>query len=155
MHYTAKPFEFDPTRRYDQVGHYAGGKPSGFWLSVEGENCWRSWCEDEAWSLDGLKHVSEVMLSPEANILKIDSVEKLDTFSDKYGNGGDSVVDLRYIDWPKVKQEYDGIIIAPYQWERRHSLMWYYGWDCASGVIWNLSAVASVAAIDRRSENGL
>jgi len=37
-----------------------------------------------------------------------------------------------------VSKEYDGIEIAPYQWDARLSLIWYYGWDVASGCIWNL-----------------
>ena len=46
--------------------------------------------------------------------------------------------------WDDVVRQYDGLIIAPYQWAKRCDYSWYYGWDCASGVIWNLRAVASV-----------
>ena len=42
------------------------------------------------------------------------------------------------INWVEVSEMYDGVEISPYQWKRRLAInfMWYYGWDCASGVIW-------------------
>lgn len=148
LHYTARPFEFDPARRYEQVGHYAGWKPAGFWLSVDGgDDCWRSWCEGEAWGLERLAHASEVTLKPSANVLVIDTPEKLDAFDMLYGDGDRH--SLRSIDWPRVKRVHDGVIIAPYHWSRRLDLMWYYGWDCASGVIWNLPAIAEVKACEK------
>jgi hypothetical protein len=49
-----------------------------------------------------------------------------------------------YIDWLRVAQKSAGIIIAPYIWERRLHLPWYYGWDCASGCVWDAAAVLSV-----------
>ena len=42
------------------------------------------------------------------------------------------------IDWKKVASKYDGIEIVPYQPKARMNLLWYYGWDIASGCIWNL-----------------
>lgn len=52
------------------------------------------------------------------------------------------------IDWQKVSRQYDGIIIAPYQWEHRLSSDWYYPWDCASGCIWNGKAIQTIVPID-------
>jgi hypothetical protein len=50
------------------------------------------------------------------------------------------------IEWRKVAERFDGIIIAPYIWQRRLDLesSWYYSWDCASGCIWNASAVREI-----------
>jgi hypothetical protein len=47
-----------------------------------------------------------------------------------------------YIDWEKVQADgYFGMEISPYLWSRRlDGGMWYYGWDCASGVIWDKRA---------------
>jgi hypothetical protein len=139
LHYSAEPFQFDRDRKYDDKH---GFKPGGLWLSVEGDDDWRSWCEGEQWGLGGLKHVVEVTLKPDANVLVIDTPEKLEAFNARFG--GSDPYDLRSIKWGQVKALYDGMIIAPYQWQHRLGLMWYYGWDCASGVIWNLSAVATV-----------
>jgi len=137
FHYSARPFRFNRRRRYER-DHW---KPHGLWLSVEGENDWRAWCEGENWGIDKLKNVSEVVLAPDANVLIVDTLAKLDAFNTLYGSDNDRSYSIA---WEKVKAMHDGIIIAPYQWERRYSFMWYYGWDCASGVIWNLPAIANV-----------
>ena len=139
LRYSAEPFEFNPKKRYraNRNGAERDHKPEGFWLSVDED--WKRWCEGEEWGLDGLAHVTEFRLKPDAKILHIDSVKGLDEFTKRYGV--QDVHELRSIDWRPVKEAYDGIIIAPYQWERRLSLMWYYTWDCASAVIWNLDAI--------------
>lgn len=41
------------------------------------------------------------------------------------------------MDWPAVQKRYAGLVVAPYLHERRH-VRWYYGWDVASGVLWDL-----------------
>jgi hypothetical protein len=49
------------------------------------------------------------------------------------------------IDWQRVAEQHQGIIITPYQWECRYSIDWYYIWDCASGCIWDPDAIESIA----------
>lgn len=144
LHYSAEPFTFDPTRTYPPRDHF---KPTGLWLSVEGDDDWRAWCEGENFSLPSLKYVSEVTLKPGHNVLVVDTLEALDAFNARFGVADPLAV--RGIRWDEVRALYDGLIIAPYRWERRLDLMWYYGWDCASGVIWNASAIESVARADR------
>jgi len=84
-----------------------------------------------------------------ANIPLIDTLEKMDTFNKQYSENTNRCMDIL---WGDLKQKYDGLIIAPYQWERRLDLMWYYSWDCASGVIWNLDAVDTVTALCSQPE---
>lgn len=148
LHYSAKPFQFDSNRKYPADDHW---KPSGLWLSVEGDNDWQEWCEEEGFALDNLKCVVEVRIKPDANVLLIDTVTKLGAFHARFCRAEND-----FLAWNKVKAVYDGLIIVPYQWERRLTIMWYYGWDCASGVIWNLSAIANVTRsfpVERRGEN--
>jgi hypothetical protein len=74
---------------------------------------------------------------------------------------------MRRIDWPKVSERYDGVVIAPYVWSLRmgdYEMIegrmrktpdsaisdWYYPWDCASGCIWKASAIK---AFDLIKEN--
>jgi hypothetical protein len=76
-------------------------------------------------------------------VLKISSLEMLDAFDRNYRAnersevfGGFTFHDYD-IDWERLAKEYDGVEIAPYQWQRRLSdQRWYYSWDCASGCIW-------------------
>jgi hypothetical protein len=147
LHYSAEPFVFDPERKYEEANY--GFKPVGLWLSVEGDDDWRSWCEGEQFNLESMKHVSEVILKSDANVLLIDTVEALDAFNSRYGK---EVHGMRSIDWSAVKAAYDGLVIAPYHWSRRHDFIWYYGWDCASGVIWNMRAIEKVDSSSTSAE---
>lgn len=149
MHYTSEPLEFDPSRTYQQYAPNTFGKPVGFWVSVLGEDDWATFVTGNMNS-DRLTHAQRVTLSTEANVLRINSAYELDVFAKH--NAVETDYERRYprllnrwpIDWRAVAEKYDGIIIAPYQWSRRMSCDWYYGWDCASGCIWNLGAIASV-----------
>lgn len=140
LHYSDKPVTFNPSHVYaGQRGGFM--KPSGLWVSVEGECDWPWWCRGEDFHLDGLAHAYEVELSPAASVLRIESIEEFDEFHRAYCVPRTPSENPR---WEEVASLWDGIVIAPYQWDRRMSLetLWYYGWDCSSGVIWNLRAVA-------------
>lgn len=133
-----------------QLYHYA--KPQGFWISVEDdlEQGWNAWCKSENYCVDHLKYEHEVQLKPDCNILyciteqQVFDLSRQFPFKSKYYN------EIKYVDWIKVKEKYQGIIIAPYQWQCRWALetSWYYGWDCASGCIWDLNAVESIKLIN-------
>ncbi len=96
-----------------------------------------------------------MVLVANANILRCR--DKLDVLclTERYG------IDVpRYswaskaVDWTRIASEYQGIIIAPYVWECRlnDSCNWYYGWDCASGCIWDAAAVALIEPLQQREE---
>jgi hypothetical protein len=139
----------EPLAAIDPAWDYSGGrtrldKPTGFWVSVEGNgDGWADWCRDEQFGVERLAHEHEVTLAPDARILRITTPEGIDALTKQYGTG-------RYggheIDWPRVAQEYQGILISPYQWSRRlaEGCSWYYSWDCASGCIWDLNAIAAI-----------
>jgi hypothetical protein len=142
-HYAGAPLELDRERVYPQDG--GDLKPRGFWVSVLGPDDWPSWCRSEDWGLGRLTVEHEVTLAAEANVRLITSHDEFDAFHDEFAIGLVPGSPLRYIDWERVTSLYDGIIIAPYLWNRRlGDAAWYYGWDCASGCIWNLSAIESI-----------
>ena len=118
----------------------AGDKPHGFWYEVDGS--WRDWCSSEQpdWLED--MHLHEVTLGDE-RILTVSNLADFAAFSKKYAtsSGLHWAREDQYIDWQQVVQEYDGIEIAPYFWERRMDCSWYYSWDVASGVIWRPKGV--------------
>src|ERR1017187_6548996 len=89
-------------------------KPRGLWVSVEGEYNWMSWCQDNEWSLG--KHITEIMLHPDANVLWIKSMPAFDKFHTKYSTNmiAHSSYKRDVIDWTVVAQEYQGVIITPY-----------------------------------------
>ena len=156
MHYADAPLAFDADRTYVQGEPYAFRKPEGLWVSVQGEDDWPSWCSREEYAPNRLRHSHQVRLFRDANILMINSSAELLDFTDAYAVQTDW--ERRWdwkrdnkrqwpIDWRQVAMQYDGIIIAPYQWQCRSAVDWYYGWDCASGCIWNLSAIVSVESM--------
>lgn len=146
-HYHSDPVTLDRTRIYEQSELSTFTKPQGFWVSVVGEDDWPSWCSTEL----TVEHT--VTLASTATVLHIDNADRLGEFHKQYSVQTDH--ERRYIDragenwpidWRAVASDHDGIIIAPYQWSVRHSLSWYWGWDVASGCIWNLEAIESVTA---------
>lgn len=108
-------------------------KPVGFWWGVG--NAWMKWCETEQWRVGGHVYMLDI---DDTRLCRISGYKKFDAFHERfraplYSSGGQY-----YINWPAVAEEWDGIEIAPYLWQRRlgHETRWYYGWDCASGVTW-------------------
>lgn len=153
MHYPrSRPFVFDPDHDYGDRRE-RGDKPTGFWVSVKGETDWREWCLDNDFSSDSLNFPHEVKLKESARILHIDSEDALRRLDDDLPIHPDmarydgSYISRVWVDWHDVIAEYDGIIIAPYIWECRMDIDWYYGWDCASGVIWNIDVIESVEPV--------
>jgi len=147
LHYS-NDFTYNPDATYEQekANRRSGLKPKGFWVSVEGEDDWPHWCTEDnvsPWRASTIEHPYEVTLSADAHILYLTGYSDMQAFENRWGKD-DLVWHDVAIDWHGVAQEYDGIIIAPYQWSCRMDMFWYYTWDVASGCIWNLSAIACV-----------
>lgn len=53
------------------------------------------------------------------------------------------ISNLYDIDWQRIAEKYPGVEIAPYLWKKRHTANWYYNWDCASGVVWDINVIKS------------
>ena len=126
----------------DQVASWTI-KPNGLWISVGDD--WKQWCEGNDLYLHSLKVETEIILKDDANILYLSKGYELDRFSYEF------VVSLKipttmYVDWKRVSERYQGIIIAPYQWDHRinEKSQWYYGWNCACGCIWDANAVGEI-----------
>lgn len=125
-------------------------KPFGLWFSVEIEGLsdgWKEWCEIESFALDALAHQTEIIFKEDARILRISNIDELDEFTKQYNNPNGLLPNRALgIKWDVVAESYQGIIIAPYIWERRLHIdtTWYYGWDCASGCVWDVSAIATL-----------
>ena len=148
LHYSKEPFEFDRTRLYPQssrgVSVYA--KPFGFWFTDDSEECWRSWCQGNEFALDNLTCRSEVEID-ESRVLTLGTSNEVFDFTYRYGRHDDYGYGYRSaINWAEVARDHSGLIITPYQWDCRlnNRTTWYYGWDCASGCIWDAIAILSV-----------
>ncbi len=129
-------------------------KPSGLWLSAEDPSLddpmsWREWCAAEQFGIGEVRH--RVTLAPGANILHLATPEDIDDLGARFPNeAGRELTSLYAIEWRAVAKRYQGIVIAPYQWERRldDKAAWYYPWDCASGCVWDAAAIASIEPVE-------
>jgi hypothetical protein len=144
-------------------------KPRGLWISDEdAELGWLAWCRDEGGAdfMKRCKFVHNVTLKPNAEVLHLKSCSDIDWFTKEFHfleeelpTFGGTVMML-YINWMRVSKVYQGIIITPYQWDCRFDFNcnWYYGWDCASGCIWDAGAVEAVERVadvsKRKIRNG-
>jgi hypothetical protein len=131
LHYSAKPFALD-ARRYEQSKDM---KPCGLWLSVE--DAWAEWCRSSEFRLAALTCVQEVKLDGTLNLKHLRTADEVLAFSDEFCPGEEF---RTYLDWTRIAERWDGLLISPYQGSVRldHRAFWYYGWDCASGCVWNL-----------------
>ena len=115
------------------------GKPKGFWYDVDLD--WIRWLVGEGYENDlgwMRPYLYEVFVD-DSRILQIGDVKGLDDFHGKYAKPiMPELETMARIDWPMVAERWSGVETAPYLWERRLTpgYLWYYGWDCASGVIW-------------------
>jgi hypothetical protein len=152
IHYSSEIITSLEPRQYDQEEKFWQHKPNGLWVSVGEE--WKEWCEAEKFKLDSLKHVYSISMNDNANILHIETVKQIYDFTEKFQLEKTTPLHpFNYTDqlnWNQVKQKYQGIIIAPYQWDCRLSTLssWYYGWDCASGCIWDLTCIKEFKKIN-------
>jgi hypothetical protein len=146
IHHDKNVVLFDPDRIYPITDRFTYFKPNGLWVSDEDNYGWSHWCNSEQWGTQTLNYEHLVELYPDNNILFISTVEDLDKFHEEFktrlGNwAGFGDQRDQWLDWTRVYNLWQGIIITPYFWERRLDYMWYYGWDCASGCIWDLRAI--------------
>lgn len=141
IHYSDEPLTTVRSVRHSdkRAGAY---KTPGLWVSAEGDYDWVWWCKSERWGLDRLVSATEVVLASGANIKHLTNAAEIDDFTETFALDRTPIWH-RGLDWHAIRQEWQGLIIAPYCWERRLAdhTSWYYGWDCASGVIWDAAAV--------------
>jgi hypothetical protein len=155
IHYSAQPLtavqSVDPAAAHQP--HIPPWKPRGLWVSVGDD--WEQWCRGENFQLARLAHRAEIVLHPDAKILRLTNAGQIRLFTRMYALPTDGLPGYRAmmqgIDWPKVGTEWQGIVIAPYCWECRLGLdtFWYYGWDCACGAIWDADAIQELRAPTR------
>lgn len=131
-------------------------KPFGLWYGF-GKN-WLNW---SGRNRDKKEYIHEIEIN-DLNIFKISNDEGLSDFSKKYAATGlssriygtDTDVGIgseffrhSFINWKKVSDEYDGIEINPRMMccnPKGEIIHWYYGWDVASGCVWNSDCFSKV-----------
>ena len=108
-----------------------GTKPTGLWYGID--NSWQEWAAERLpWIYD---HSFELELDL-SRMLIISNEQDFRKFHSQYKTILYSVTEV--IDWPKVALEYGGIETNPYLPSLTSEYIWYYGWDVASGCVWDM-----------------
>lgn len=116
-------------------------KPDGVWYA-----CGFDWLD---WVLSEMPQWAH----PYIYNLKIDKSDfkiirtpgELVKFAKKYVIG--DVSTSMKVNWSRLAENYTGIEICPYQPSLRHEFMFYYGWDIASGCVWDTHTIKAVDEI--------
>ena len=159
-HWASNPVKLHGTS-YPQSGH---PKPNGLWFDVNGS--WKRWCETMQFHLVDLRYRHTVTILDKSRVLFIKNMGEADRFTSEYGHNlsgqiqslqspedmrafeseyghdlfGDILAEFsNYILWSEVAEKYTGIIVDPYFQEKSLTYLWYYGWNCAGGCIWDTS----------------
>ena len=125
---------------------HAAIKPKGLWYACG--DSWIEWVRREMphW-LERANYLYEVKLGEE--IIQISNDDEFGNFHAEFGFTPQDAYDprSRAINWKEIQeQDYNGVEICPYLWERRQE-DWYYGWDVASGCIWNSAGISDIVLL--------
>jgi len=125
-------------------------KPRGLWYQID--DSWEEWCKYNMpkWLGPNSRGAYKTNIEiDKTNVLVIKTLEEFDNFHNKYRALNTSLFHSCNINWERVSEEYDGIEISDYFYERRleNWCSWYYGWDVASGCIWNTNIIKVIGEI--------
>lgn len=149
-HFSNNDFKFNAKRRYPKP-ILIEPKPKGLWLSDESDYGWHKWCTESNFSTNSMETVVDFQCDIKKWI-HISTSEMLDKFAENYMQSHPSAETLNFINWTKVRKDYSGILISPYQWKSRLGKhWWYYGWDCASACVWDLSTIKMIGIAHHES----
>lgn len=83
--------------------------PYGLWFGCGSE--WQRFINKPSqWSLS--THLYEIELNP--SVKRISSVKELSKFIDQYKNSNSQITFTNVLDWERIKEDYDGMVICPY-----------------------------------------
>ena len=151
-HYSPQPINWEGLQQGQSTQEYRDSKPNGFWVSVTGYADWPQM--DSELGLDrNMNNHHEVHLSTDANLLVLENTKSLDALIKNYGQEAQSKtareMGILEINWEKVAQEYDGVVVLCYPYPNKYRHIKALQWDANSGVIWNQRAIESVEHTDR------
>jgi len=134
---------------------HAEPSPTGFWWGIDGS--WADWCLCARFR-GSERYFYELVVDP-GTLRIITTTQEFEAFEEEYScgppwerderlkeimkplRGRGSGLRMDYINWPAVAEQYAGVEIVPYLYQKRLLSHWYYGWDCASGVLWDINCV--------------
>ena len=149
VHHSREGTRIDHEPQISGFSQSIGTKPNGLWYECQdgSSETWKEFCEfgmSSGYKYDGQYRV----LLNDYNILFIPDAHHFEKFYEMYSTNHPADTDGakgfdKMIDWPKVADHYAGIEICPYRGDKRNDddSFWYYGWDVASGCVWDPSGI--------------
>ena len=146
LHHSRPDTRVDGTPQISGFTQKVGPKPTGLWYECQdgSSQTWKAFCET-GFSYGYSKYDKQynVVLN-DYEILFIPDEHHFEKFYEMYSTNhpadpaGTRGFD-KMIDWPQVSRDYAGIEICPYLYSKRmdEDSFWYYGWDVASGCVWD------------------
>lgn len=131
---------YNPHMQYAQAQK---PKPTGLWVAKE--DAWIEWGVQNSfdhWTRDFVELDLDL-----SDIYKIRFERDLDALREEYGVVHEELNYVHSIDWSLVAREFKGVYALnwEYGWSGLDSLNpWFYGWDLASGCVWDLSALEEI-----------
>lgn len=121
-------------------------KPKGLWVSVKGRGDWPAYVKSDFGDTgtERLRYVHDVGVPDWSRLLVLRSVSDITVMVQRYGVLIFNTFREEWSPcWAEIAKDYAGVVIAPYQGGIRNNpdFGWYYTWDCASGCIWDPSAI--------------
>ena len=123
-----------------------GNKPEGLWYECQdgSSETWKEFCEFGLTAGYSKYDSTYNVVLNDYEILFIPDEYHFEKFYKMYSVDHPSGPKFdKMIDWPRVAKDYAGIEICPYLSSKRNDddSFWYYGWDVASGCVWDPSGV--------------
>lgn len=121
----------------------------GLWCSPVDSSCsWKRWCEGEYFRVESLKFGTKFNITPDAKILKIDSLCNYYQVKKTYGEFNNEYRRV-FINFSKISKIYDAVYLTESGF---HDTRWLddlydmgtYSWDCESMVILNNNIITDV-----------
>lgn len=161
---------------YDQVDKMTGRihKPGGLWLSDDSDNDgWldlvqtqlrngrEDWVQDKDELQNKLQYRYEFVIDPcqfqLGRVLWLETPADLQRFTQDYGeeSSRDCKVNDKpgygwHIEWKRVKADYMGILITPFQRDLlQDPFFHWYTFDCASGCFWDTTCLTQRAGFTK------
>lgn len=141
IHYGSKKFEKDHFT--DISNHPYMTKPfGGLWASrVNAIYGWKDWCDSSEFRKCKEENSFSFVLSENARVLYINSVEDLEGLPEVRSNSG-FPSSFKTLNFEELKKNYDAIEVN-ISWDRELYFL-LYGWDCDSILIMNPDIIEEI-----------
>lgn len=150
IHHSRPGSRKEETPQISGFSQEIGPKPNGLWYECQdgSSTSWKEFCEFGLTGGASRYDSSYNVALNDYNILFIPDEHHFEKFykmysvNPPYDPDGSKGFD-KLIDWPLVADHYAGIEICPYLSNKRHDddSFWYYGWDVASGCVWDPAGI--------------